>query len=173
MVYGTGSAGRKVRAQPGNSDAQPGISMWERLQEHDSQGTQNKDQNEDQSICVVHSTYTVYHIYRTGCTISIVDTAEFHLGISTAVLFVRKLTLPVCSVISSVISGASFLTPAESVEALVVHKYKVWHWSSALKRAHFRECMSHRTQYRTGEKADRCDNAVECSCWIQQSLVCF
>ena len=28
MVYGTGSAGRKVRAQPGNSDAQPGIPMW-------------------------------------------------------------------------------------------------------------------------------------------------
>ena len=80
--------------------------------------TQNKDQNTDRSTRVLHSKYTVYHIYRTGCTISIVDTAEFYLGISTAVLFVRKLTLPVCSVISSLISGASFLTPAKSFEAL-------------------------------------------------------
>ena len=92
----------------------------QRLQERDSQGTQNKDQNTDRSTRVLHSKYTVYHIYRTECTISIVDTAEFYLGISTAVLFVRKLTLPVCSVISSLISGASFLTPAKSFEALVV-----------------------------------------------------
>ena len=41
-------------------------------------------------------------------------------GCVQAVLFVRKLTLPVCSVISSLISGASFLTPAKSFEALVV-----------------------------------------------------